>query len=405
LITRYVRDASGNVMSVYNDTSAIEQPIYGSSRLGMYKGSVLEGHQTLGRRSYELSNHLGNVLSVITDNIGKSTADTVWASVESSSDYYPFGMAMAGRSYSSSSYRYGFNGKEKDDKGELGETSYDYGFRIYNPRIAKFLSVDPLSKDYPWYTPYQFAGNTPIQAIDLDGLEPKSVVKFNNVSGKYNFTKPAIHVLYLTTGVDKRLLETVVVQPRSLGQYRPLYDADEGGGGITVGDGSYNTITYTENYFENNSSKYKGNGYGMNVGEWLDISSHEVGHLTQIAREGGLVSYLSEFVKQYTVSGDHDGAPYEKEADVGQDNFRGFNRFVDNYIGKGELNKLFNLNISDEAKISKIDIWHSVYKTYQDLKKSGQKNITLDDIFKAQKSNSNSSSTNASSTETLNKLP
>jgi hypothetical protein len=34
------------------------------------------------------------------------------------------------------------------------------------------LSVDPLSPEYPWYTPYQFAGNMPIWAIDLDGLEP-----------------------------------------------------------------------------------------------------------------------------------------------------------------------------------------------------------------------------------------
>jgi hypothetical protein len=33
------------------------------------------------------------------------------------------------------------------------------------------LSVDPLAQSYPWYTPYQFAGNTPIMAIDLDGLE------------------------------------------------------------------------------------------------------------------------------------------------------------------------------------------------------------------------------------------
>lgn len=43
--------------------------------------------------------------------------------------------------------------------------------RIYDPRVGKFLSVDPLSKKYPWYTSYQFAGNTPIQAIDLDGAE------------------------------------------------------------------------------------------------------------------------------------------------------------------------------------------------------------------------------------------
>ncbi|MGK0390993.1 MAG: hypothetical protein ACI94Y_003753 [Maribacter sp.] len=47
----------------------------------------------------------------------------------------------------------------------------DYGFRLYNPSIGKFLSVDPLSPKYPELTPYQFASNTPIQAIDLDGLE------------------------------------------------------------------------------------------------------------------------------------------------------------------------------------------------------------------------------------------
>ena len=79
---------------------------------------------------------------------------------------------MPGRKYNSAEYRYGFNGKEKDDEGEFGSiTNYDYGFRIYNPAIAKFLSVDPLTRGYPMLTPYQFASNTPIQAIDLDGLE------------------------------------------------------------------------------------------------------------------------------------------------------------------------------------------------------------------------------------------
>lgn len=52
-----------------------------------------------------------------------------------------------------------------------GSSTYDYGFRIYNPNLGKFLSVDPLMKSYPWYTPYQFAGNKPIIAIDIDGLE------------------------------------------------------------------------------------------------------------------------------------------------------------------------------------------------------------------------------------------
>ena len=73
---------------------------------------------------------------------------------------------------------YSFNGKERDTEGLGGSGStYDYGFRIYNPNIAKFLSVDPLTKDYPWYTPYQFAGNKPIWAIDLDGLEEAIVTQ------------------------------------------------------------------------------------------------------------------------------------------------------------------------------------------------------------------------------------
>jgi RHS repeat-associated protein len=87
---------------------------------------------------------------------------------------------MPGRSYSSTAYKYGFNGKEKDDEVSGTGNQYDYGFRIYNPRIAKFLSVDPLTKSYPMLTPYQFASNTPIMAIDLDGLEAVIVNKNNN---------------------------------------------------------------------------------------------------------------------------------------------------------------------------------------------------------------------------------
>ena len=86
---------------------------------------------------------------------------------------------MPGRQYTApdSKYRFGFNGKEKDDEGMGGGGStYDYGFRIYNPQIAKFLSVDPLTKSFSAYTPYQYAANTPISAIDLDGAEAEIVI-------------------------------------------------------------------------------------------------------------------------------------------------------------------------------------------------------------------------------------
>jgi len=103
-------------------------------------------------------------------------------------------------------YRYGFNGKEKDSSGEFGLNHYDYGFRIYNPGIAKFLSVDPLTSSYPWYTPYQFAGNKPIQSLDLDGLEEadyrvltlpngrKMAVNVNDQKSVENFNSELIRI-------------------------------------------------------------------------------------------------------------------------------------------------------------------------------------------------------------------
>jgi RHS repeat-associated protein len=82
-------------------------------------------------------------------------------------------MLMPGRKFSSSSlYRYGFNGKENDNEVKGEGNQQDYGMRIYDPRLGKFLSVDPLTVSYPWYTPYQFAGNNPIKFIDVDGMEP-----------------------------------------------------------------------------------------------------------------------------------------------------------------------------------------------------------------------------------------
>lgn len=95
----------------------------------------------------------------------------------------------------SGGYRFQFNGKEVDNEGMGGGGStYDYGFRIYNPQIARFLSVDPLTSSYPWYTPYQFAGNRPIIAIDLDGLEEYYVIRWLDQSGAHQSSEISVWV-------------------------------------------------------------------------------------------------------------------------------------------------------------------------------------------------------------------
>jgi RHS repeat-associated protein len=68
-------------------------------------------------------------------------------------------------------YRYGLNGKENDDDVKGIGLQQDYGMRIYDPRVGKFLSVDPLTRSYAELSPYQFASNTPIAAVDIDGQE------------------------------------------------------------------------------------------------------------------------------------------------------------------------------------------------------------------------------------------
>ncbi len=70
-----------------------------------------------------------------------------------------------------SSSTFGFNGMEKDDELKGQGNSYDFGARIYDSRLGRFLSIDPYEAKFPWYTPYQFAANRPISKIDLDGLE------------------------------------------------------------------------------------------------------------------------------------------------------------------------------------------------------------------------------------------
>ena len=65
---------------------------------------------------------------------------------------------------------YLYNDKELFEDADLNW--YDYGFRNYDPQIGRFPQLDPLTDDYPHYTPFQYAGNEPIANVDLDGLEP-----------------------------------------------------------------------------------------------------------------------------------------------------------------------------------------------------------------------------------------
>ena len=80
-------------------------------------------------------------------------------------------MLVPNRHGSSSAYRYGFQGQERDDELKGEGNSLNYKFRMHDPRVGRFFAVDPLEFKYPFFSPYQFSANTPIMAVELEGLE------------------------------------------------------------------------------------------------------------------------------------------------------------------------------------------------------------------------------------------
>jgi RHS repeat-associated protein len=190
-------DACDNCKLVANDDQAdkdndgignlCEGEDQGESTLTL-ASSPLENIRTVGDKKYELSNHLGNVLSVISDRklyAINGTTNTFLPDVLSYSDYYPFGQLVPNRHGSSESYRYGFQGQEKDDEIKGEGNSLNYTFRMHDPRIGRFFARDPLEKYYAEQTPYQFSSNAPIHAPELEGLETAFDFRFERRERRY----------------------------------------------------------------------------------------------------------------------------------------------------------------------------------------------------------------------------
>ncbi|MFZ5551749.1 MAG: hypothetical protein ACOZCO_01435 [Bacteroidota bacterium] len=208
--TFYVRDAQGNVISVYEETNPvtpsyklIEQHIYGSSRLGMNTQEkemiattiIPNQHQReLGKKQFELTNHLGNVLTVITDKKIPIESTTITGEVEyfiteivSVNDYSPFGVLLTDRDFSSEKYRYSFQSQERDDELKGNGNSINYTFRMHDPRLGRFFTVDPMYMKYPYNSTYAFSENRVIDGVELEGLEVATIE--NKTIGMYAFVQ------------------------------------------------------------------------------------------------------------------------------------------------------------------------------------------------------------------------
>ncbi|TAF58324.1 MAG: hypothetical protein EAZ58_14450 [Flavobacterium sp.] len=132
-------------------------------------------YRFVGDKRYELTNHLGNVLSVISDRSLVGANSSLTPDVLSYSDYYPFGMLVPNPEKIASKYRYGFQGQEMDNELKGEGNSLNYTFRMHDPRIGRFFARDPLAAKYPHNSPYAFSENRVIDGVELEGKEVQLV--------------------------------------------------------------------------------------------------------------------------------------------------------------------------------------------------------------------------------------
>ena len=209
--TYYMRDPRGNVLAVYehkhgdsdNGTFTLtEQHLYGAGRLGMKKRdlalNVANASEPTPVTHYELTNHLGNVMAVISDEASTAAEPTV----VSLSDYYPYGMAEPGRSWNAGDYRFGYTGHEKES--DLAEGVYTTEYRLLDTRLGRWLSVDKMAGDFAWMSPYNYCEGNPMMYWDPNGKFGikihKSLLRNAIESSGYSFSEEHVAEMMQGTG-------------------------------------------------------------------------------------------------------------------------------------------------------------------------------------------------------------
>jgi RHS repeat-associated protein len=207
-------------------------------------------------------------------------------------------MAMPGRQANPTSYRYGFNGMEKDDEIAGSGNSIDMGARMLDTRLGRFKSLDPYARLSTGVSLYSYAGNSPILFIDYQG-------KFKYPKGSTQEKDYPKLTNYLKNSVQEIANNPTIV--KALAEFGQLSEADVKKA-LTWGEGP--TINVTELKGSNGSFSP---GKGSDV---LNINSKIVDLLENATgddRDAALLLVGSTILHEYTHYGDdQDGVDYTK---------------------------------------------------------------------------------------------
>lgn len=208
---------------------------------------------------------------------------------------------MAFFSYIWKVYRYGFNGKEKDDELKGQGNSYDFGARIYDPRIGRWFKMDNQFYKQSGWSPYKAFNDNPILFVDPDGNTEYSITTI--VDHKNKKTTVVIEVLN-EDKLDRKIVYTDYYNKRYFTEFRDIIHSNT----IEIyEDGTTKTKSSTEY-----SIRYtRGKGWeGIpEIPDW-DFSGN-----SEVNAEDGLV-LSSKWGKSGIARGNKTGIKDAKEVDI-----------------------------------------------------------------------------------------
>lgn len=172
----YNYDSDGNKLSaIYSGNLRLDyvgDRIYENGRLAklLFDGGYCTFDNDTIQCHFYFLDHLGNNC-VVSDEKGR---------LEQVNCYYPYGGLM-GKCKGDDVQRYKYNGKELDRM--HGLNWYDYGARMYDAVLTRWVSMDPLCAKYPWTTPYGYCNLNPMSKVDLDGRDEWDINQNGEVVG------------------------------------------------------------------------------------------------------------------------------------------------------------------------------------------------------------------------------
>ncbi len=211
-------------------------------------------------------------------------------------EYVPFGEVFIEERNNVWNTPYLFNAKEFDEETGM----YYYGARYYDPRLSLWMSTDPLQETAQRFSPYAYAANNPVNAIDPDG---NIVIFINgmhlNSGGKSEYWN----------GVDRTI--TNWLQDKNT----RYYDGSCGGAVNTVMAGALtgNLNPYARYAYGVVMGKRHAKEIYDNIGEkeTIKVVAHSMGPAYAKGFISGLQSYAQDAGLKHKIEMEIDLAPFQ----------------------------------------------------------------------------------------------